>query len=846
MTDKPDQDKTKSPLDDVRKKIIAAAEIISPIDIDEEDPYIQRQILQFVYNLIERTKPDTRLAYQICHYMESNFLEIDGMNDAFPLSRKEFKKERRTFVAEKKQLEGLIKEGRAELRLFQQDLKGQKKNESPEIEDAIQQQQDSITQLESELRDLGKDSVYKEAYPIKSDDKGGNLSVKPEDWDALKAFFKKQLKKKVPKQDSPLLQNTEMFCSHLGFSDIEREALLIFILMGENEEFYDLLGKFFSGKRKNAHTIFSKILGVEREVVSRLFAPESPLVEKGILIPTTEVNGEESKHEDDDSGDYILPAISNRLIQILSQPDLTIEILLKQFIGEPSKTHLDWDKDFAYLGESGNELIRMLQGAKGAGLSAGVNILLYGLPGTGKTEAVKAAAQKIGLELYMIGEKNSFGREPTRQDRLTAAILAQELLADKPNAAVLLDEMDDLFPAKASLSDFFGQASHDDNPEQNMGDDGNDKKSGGSKVFLNRLLERNKTITFWTANRPEQFDAAFRRRILYSIEFRVPPANVREKIWTSIAVRHKFQLATSDIRQLAASFVAAPGLIDNAIRHASMAGGKPFSIETNLRAASKLLFGNRRAIDARDEVPSYYDPRFIKTHVETSEFDLATLAENIRSSGRRDFNMLLYGPPGTGKTAYFGYLSRLLGMDVLVKDAASLKDKFVGETEKRIAKAFTEAEERGMFLVIDEADPFPRRRDELDSNHEVAAVNTMLTSMERHKQPFGCTTNLFDSIDPAAKRRFLFSVKFDYLTQDQTRLAFSHFFSMDCPEAIKNCPQLVPSDFVNVNKKIDFITGEKTPERLVKLLTIEAKARMDAKANLYAGNGNFGYSPKVA
>ena len=122
------------------------------------------------------------------------------------------------------------------------------------------------------------------------------------------------------------------------------------------------------------------------------------------------------------------------------------------------------------------EFINLLKGAQGKKLR-GINLLLYGVPGTGKTEAIKAAAKKAGLELYIPGEKK-FGDEPSRQDRLMSLILASELLSDKPNAAILADEMDDLFPAETSLMSLFGMAggSSDDDDVKERG------LSGASKV----------------------------------------------------------------------------------------------------------------------------------------------------------------------------------------------------------------------------------------------------------------------------------------------------------------------------------------------------------------------------
>ena len=59
-------------------------------------------------------------------------------------------------------------------------------------------------------------------------------------------------------------------------------------------------------------------------------------------------------------------------------------------------------------------------------------------------------------------------------------------------------------------------------------------------------------------------------------------------------------------------------------------------------------------------------------------------------------------------------------------------------------------------------------------------------------------------------------------------------------------PRLVPADFVNVRKQIDFMRGDMTEERLLRLLALEAKERADIyNAQLYNGkDGGFGFGTK--
>ncbi len=833
---------TPSPLDNLREQLIKGA--VKVWDVEETDPVIEYQKLFFLRQLVERTNPQSKLAYQICHYMEADYLEIDGIEDIFPASRAQKNAEQKSANKQRKaimrELE-LAKSERDQLVEAAEEVNASKKKKKSahDLDVHIEGAHERISELEAQLENLEEEKKYKDVYPMKSSKDAKNNRVRMKDWKILNDFLIKKTAQEPEVLENNVIKNTSMLCEHLGFSKAERDALLLMMVAYEDDPLRGFMEALFSGRQRNAHTVFAKMIGVERDVVSAMFRSNAPLVERGILFPVSEITDGPRSGGDEDYGiEDVLPDMSEHLCRVLREPDLTIETMLVQLIGEPATTHLDWDKDFSYLGKDGEEFINLLKGAQGKKLR-GINLLLYGVPGTGKTEAIKAAAKKAGLELYIPGEKK-FGDEPSRQDRLMSLILASELLSDKPNAAILADEMDDLFPAETSLMSLFGMAggSSDDDDVKERG------LSGASKVFMNRLLEDNKTMTFWAANKPEKFDPAFRRRVLFSMEFRVQPAEVRAKLWASVAQRHGFSLSSQDAFGLAAGFAVAPGLMDNAIRHAHLSGGGIPAIQRNLGAAANLLFRSPRAVSARNQVPKHYDARFLNAAVEASDFDLPTLAEKIKGSGHKDFSMLLHGPAGTGKTEYLAYFANLLDMDVMICSAADLGSMYHSESERKIMAAFAEAEASGRFLIIDEADTFLRRRGDLLNNFEVSGVNTMLTCMERHPMPFGCTTNLYKNIDGAAKRRFTFNIRFDTLTPAQRLLAYEHFFGRPAPQDLPSiCSNLVPADFVKVNGQKRFIGGGDDDGKLVRLLSLASKARLDDEQDkLYGGNERgFGF-----
>ena len=100
----------------------------------------------------------------------------------------------------------------------------------------------------------------------------------------------------------------------------------------------------------------------------------------------------------------------------------------------------------------------------------------------------------------------------------------------------------------------------------------------------------------------------------------------------------------------------------------------------------------------------------------------------------------------------------------------------------------------------------------------------MLTWMESHPYPFICTTNFMDSLDEASLRRFTFKIKFKYMTNEQDKIGFKHFFDKDVDADIANIKGLTAGDFATVKKKIKFLGTDDVYE-LKQMLEDEVKVK---------------------
>ncbi|GLF95284.1 ATP-binding protein [Streptomyces yaizuensis] len=117
---------------------------------------------------------------------------------------------------------------------------------------------------------------------------------------------------------------------------------------------------------------------------------------------------------------------------------------------------------------------------------------------------------------------------------------------------------------------------------------------------------------------------------------------------------------------------------------------------------------------------------------------------------------LFSGAPGTGKTLAAEVLAGVLGVDLFVVDLAMVVDKYVGETEKNLARVFDQAAGLNAVLLFDEADALFGTRTEAKDHHDRHAnlkVAYLLQRMESFDGLAILTTNLPNAVDQAFLRR---------------------------------------------------------------------------------------------
>jgi SpoVK/Ycf46/Vps4 family AAA+-type ATPase len=408
----------------------------------------------------------------------------------------------------------------------------------------------------------------------------------------------------------------------------------------------------------------------------------------------------------------------------------------------------------------------------------GVNIFLHGAPGTGKSQLARALACELACELFEVASEDADGDPVNGERRLRAFRAAQSFFAQR-KALVVFDEVEDVFNDGNGV---FGRKS----------------TAQLRKAWINRMLEENPVPTLWLSNSIEGLDPAFIRRFDMVFELPVPPKRQRERILQAscgdlLDARSISRIA--DAESLAPAVVVKAGSVVRSIRDAI--GQKNAAAAFERLISNTLEAQGHRPLVQHDpnRLPEVYDPGFINANVDLTALAIGLVA--VRSA-----RICLYGPPGTGKTAYGRWLAQQLCVPLLVKRASDLKSKWLGESEKNIAKAFREAQNDGAVLLIDEVDSFLQDRRGAQHNWEVSEVNEMLTQMESFSGVFVASTNLMDGLDQAALRRFDLKVKFDFLRADQAW----DLLSRHCAELGLQPP--LPEEQARISRLVSLTPGD--------------------------------------
>lgn len=564
-----------------------------------------------------------------------------------------------------------------------------------------------------------------------------------------------------------LNNNLRILADTLHLNDAEFTLLHTAAIVQEVVEFRDFLETFGNIGRRESALIISKLLGFSYEEISNALSDDGILRQLEIIRSYRK------------SISLALDFERSDFIDILLNEHRSKNELTRNFVVPCEKSALSLD-DYAHIKEV-DSLICYLRFAKDS-RKKGVNILLYGTPGTGKSEFAKILAQNIGVNLFKVRVDNSDGEAEDGIERIGSYLLAQRFL-DSTKDILLYDEVEDVLNCE--------------------------KGRFKNKAFFNETLESNPVPTIWITNNVHSIDSAVVRRFDFAIAMNTPKKGVRKAMLEKIC-GEKLDKKTRKLIQKSPNL--APALINRANEISSVISGdfsKNFLMLLNntLKAQGHCEIKkdkNKKSKDLANALPKSYSTDFIN-----ADCDISCVASGLGANPNA--RICLYGLSGTGKSAFAQFIAKSLKRPCIIKAVSDLESMWVGETEKNIARAFKEAKDKKAVLVFDEVDSFLRDRRLAVRGFEATKVNEMLLQMEKFNGIFVATTNLMDNIDKAALRRFDLKVEFKALNPAQRANLFKKecaLLGLKCEsrakESVERLECLTPGDFAAVKRQNKF------------------------------------------
>ncbi len=584
---------------------------------------------------------------------------------------------------------------------------------------------------------------------------------------------------------SILRKKTEEVTNLFELNNTEKEVLLLFYYIISDmfiETLFDELCEAldispgYNNTNRYIHP-FSILIDLNRNEIRQVFHK----------------NGKLFRYQLVDSDYDLAPEISSYLNGYSQKP--IIQHYFSEYEGEaiPLQQHI--------IPEESINTIQLMINRRKPG--QGINILLYGVPGTGKTEFVRSLGRHLNRKIFEIKRMDeSEKKEKNRHFRIQAYWACQKIVHDA-DSLIVMDEADNL------LNSDFSFFSTEDSVD---------------KGLMNQILDESSLVTVWITNRFEGIDESVRRRFDFSIRFEKLTTRHRRLIWKNRLTYYKLQkyLNEESIQNLVEDYELSAGGIDLVLRNFAKlrhdSGNHDF-LENLIQSHLNLMNLDKGQVKKWSDIKENYtlEGLNIKGDIKSTLNYMARFTEKRKSDVRKNINCFLYGPPGSGKTEFARYLSRRFNLKLLEKKGSDLLSPYVGMTEQNIAAAFREANREQEMLFIDEVDSFLFSRQQAVRSWEVSMINELLVQLENHNTIVICATNFKDIMDSAAIRRFQFKLQFDYLKSDGITIFYEKFFKkLICSPMRKiekkellNLNYLTPADLALVYQQAEVMGAKK-------------------------------------
>lgn len=438
---------------------------------------------------------------------------------------------------------------------------------------------------------------------------------------------------------------------------------------------------------------------------------------------------------------------------LLDQPDVGRTLSQLASFVSPTEIQADIDR-MPVTREADRQLTSMVaswleQGAAGR-KQRFLAISIIGEPGSGKTAVIRRLALTFGRLLLEVDA----GFLASLQARLGVwAIRELYAIADLFGAWLVIDNISVLEPPSPILR------------------------------TLAQCVEESQLLTVLTSTEPIAEKTGLLARTVRQVALDNPTESERAQLWLAHLDRSGFgHLRREVVDQLAAQFEISAAQVRNACTDAaleaavvrqSQAAWEDSDFERaafrQLRSDPKTVARSRRVqLTFSDLVLPHEELELLREIYQACRHR----TELMHRWGARDriaygtgVVCLFSGEPGTGKTLAAQILAAELGTDLLQVSLPQVLSKWVGDTEKQIARVFHEAKAARAVLLFDEADSLLSARTDVRSSSDRYAnmsTNFLLQEIESFEGVVILTTNLEENLDSAAARRILFRIRFPF------------------------------------------------------------------------------------
>jgi ATPase family associated with various cellular activities (AAA) len=302
-----------------------------------------------------------------------------------------------------------------------------------------------------------------------------------------------------------------------------------------------------------------------------------------------------------------------------------------------------------------------------------------------------------------------------------------------------------------------------------------DSGNGTRLKALFSVLQEHQGPVFLSGTATWEPAGALRGVTFLRVPFPVPGAQERLAIWraTLAGTATASRVAAADLADLASAFRLTGGQIGDAAATAGHLArlrepAEPEITLTDLNAACRLHSNRKLA-----ELAVHITPRcgwddivlpadqmqqlreiYNQAHHQALVYDVWGFGGKLATG--RGLSILFAGPPGTGKTMAADVLAGALGLDLYKIDLSTVVSKYIGETEKNLARIFDEAATSNAILFFDEADALFGKRTEVRDAHDRYAnieISYLLQKMDEYEGVVLLATNLRKNMDEAFVRR---------------------------------------------------------------------------------------------